>query len=922
MKKHLAVFLAVSFFFILSIELEASVEPGTTTALRTGWYMSAAENVAGEDSSVSQPSFDASKWYAIREMPSTVLQTLEDDGIYKNLYYGKNLAQEVPGDLWKKNWWYRTTFVAPAKRDAYSLIFKGISYRADVWLNGHKIADRSKIVGMYNSYELDVSSVIRPGAENVLAVKVIPEQALPDINGVELADSWLDWINWKYIGYHNPDKHLDISFVPDRNAGVWKNVFLSSTGKVAIRNPYVATDLPLPATSPASLTVYCDLRNPTLAPVSGTLQAEISRAGKPTINLRRKIDVPASATTEVALTPADYTQLSVDHPDLWWPYQWGRPNLYQLKLTFEINGKTSDAKQIDFGIRKVTQKRDSDESFPGIGRGGSFYLQVNGKDFLIRGAAYTPDLLFKHDPQRDRAIMNYVKDLRLNLLRWELKISDNEMLELADREGVATMFGWMCCAQWEKWPQWSEEDRRVARESMAAQLHELRAHPSVFVWANGSDGLPPEPVLNEYHQILHQQHWQNAIVDTVSHVNRAWSGIHMAGPYVWRPPYYWFSEKFGPARGSSAEEGDNEIIPPLESIKKFIPADKLWPINDYWYFHSGANEGNNTLQSIKSAVDRRYGSSQGLEEFAKKAQLAHYENVRAQFETYAASGWPTHKMMVYWMLDNHWPSFFGHLFDYYLKQGGAYFGAKKALRPLSVVYDYYASGDRNTAKIYVTNQTLETRDHLKVSVRFYNIDGTQKYSKEVRDVSVGPNTGVQVMSLPWPKNVSSTFFVRCKLQDSSGASIVENIYWQSTVNDELDPKKDEQFSLVQTKWADYSLLNTMRPADVSVSWNLNEQGAEDKADITLTNTSDQVAFFIRAEITKGAGGEEVLPSTYDDNYITIFPHESRTVQATFSISALSGAKPGLRLEGYNVRKGIFPVEAAAGLHLRRSKIAQ
>src|SRR5438128_3295344 len=166
------------------------------------------------------------------------------------------------------------------------------------------------------------------------------------------------------------------------------------------------------------------------------------------------------------------------------------------------------------------------------------------------------------------------------------------------------------------------------------------------------------------------------MVDTVSHVNRTWSGIHMAGPYVWRPPYYWFSDKYGPARGSSAEEGDNETIPPVESLKKFIPAEKLWPINEYWYFHAGANEGNNTLENIQRVIDKRYGPSSSVEEFSKKAQLAHYEDVRAQYETYSVQ-WADRKMMVHWMMNNPWPSFFGHLFDDFMKQGGGYFGAEK-----------------------------------------------------------------------------------------------------------------------------------------------------------------------------------------------------------------------------------------------------
>ena len=907
MKRKFSIAFALPFLFAMSLfaGLASAADLGNMTELQSGWRMMSAKNVSEDCATVSQPPFNASKWYVIQELPSTVLQTLEDNGVYKDLYYGMNLATAVPQDLWKQDWWYRTTFAAPAGRDVYSLIFKGINYRADIWLNGHKVADRLQVVGMYNSFEFDVSKYIKAGERNVLAVRVTPEQRLPDTGGVELGDSWLDWINWKYIGYHNPEKHLDLSFVPDRNAGIWKRVYLSSTGKVAVRNPYVSTDLPLPATSPATLTVYCDLKNGTAGAVSGTLSGEISRPGKAAIQFQKNIELSGNETKEVALTPADFAQLTVTNPDLWWPYQWGQPNLYELKLDFKTDGQVSDSSTIKFGIRKIVQRRDSDNSFPNIGKNGNFYLQLNGKDFLIRGAAYTPDLLFKNDPDRDRAIMSYVKDLGLNLLRWELKIADNTMIEQADEQGVPTMFGWMCCAQWEAWDLWDAEDHRVARESLKARIKELRSHASVFVWANGSDGLPPEPVLSDYNHILRDMHWQNAVVDTVSHVNRSWSGIHMAGPYVWRPPYYWFSEKFGPERGSSAEEGDNEVIPPLESLKKFIPADKLWPINDYWYFHAGANGGNNTLDSVKKAVDKRYGPSHSAEEFSKKAQLANYENVRAQFENYSASGWANHKMMVYWMLDNHWPSFFGHLFDYYYKQGGGYFGAKKGLRPLSVVYDYYATGDRSKANIYVVNQTLQARNHLKVSVAFYNLDGSQKYSKEVKDFTSPLSSSVAAMTISRVPDLSTAFLVRCQLRDEKDILLVDNLYWQSTADDDLgSTKNDDQFALTQTKWADLSTLNEMPPADAAVSGTVGTRGGEATATITITNNSNHIAFFMRAEITKGSDGEEILPIRYEDNYITLFPNESRTIQANFRTAELAGQTPALRLEGYNVGKKI------------------
>ena len=877
--------------------------------LADGWRLIPADQISQPDASVSSEDFDTSHWYPIHHMPATVLQALEDAGVYKDLYYGMNLTK--PGDLWKKDWWYRTSFTVPPGREIYTLIFKGINYRADIWLNGKLIADKTQVVGMYNSFEFDVSKFVHAGERNVLAVKITPEQPIPHLafgepgfsgKTVELGDTWLDWLNWKYIGAFDPQKGIVFSFPPDRNAGVWKRVYLSATGPVTIRNPYVATDLPLPAVSPASLTVYCTLTNHSSIAVSGMLSGEISRSGKPTIRFQQEVSLVRGETKEFSFSPENFPELQVPDPDLWWPYRWGEPNLYRLKLQFTVKDKESDTQNIDFGIRKVVQKRDSDTSFPEIGGGGNFYLQINGRDYLIRGAAYTPDLLFKSDPQRDAAVMLYSKDLGLNLLRWELKIADDSMLDRADREGMPVMLGWMCCGQWEQWKSWSAEDQWVARASLRARLNELRSHAAVVLWANGSDGLPPDSVLNDYHAIEHELHWQDAIVDTVSHVNRFWSGIHMAGPYVWHPPSYWFSEKYGPSRGSSAEEGDNEVIPPLESLKKFLPEDKLWPINEYWYFHAGANEGNSTLENARNVMEKRYGPSTSAEDFSRKAQLAAYEDARAKFESYVTH-WSNRKMTVNWMLNNHWPSFFGHLFDYYFKQGGGYFGAKKALQPMAVVWDYYATGDRSTAHVYAVNQGNETLNGINVSVRFYNLDGTLKHTADAKNLSVPARSSIDALSVQRVSGLSSVYFVRCQLADSSGKSLADNVYWQSTTDDDVGPaSNDVQFQVKWAQLANMSALSTMPAARISASGTYETVNGETRAHIRLTNDSNHVAFFVRAEITLNSDGLEVLPIRYDDNYITVFPHESRTVTALFDTSLLAGHTPALRVEGYDISK--------------------
>ena len=876
--------------------------------LDTAWRIISADQISDQDRSVSSPTFDVSGWYPVRRMPATVLQVLEDDGVYKDLYYGRNLL--TPGDLWKRDWWYRTSFTAPAGRAVYSLIFKGINYRADIWLNGHQVANRSQVVGMYNSFEFDVSKLVHPGEENVLALKITPERAIPGEGVVELGDTWHDWLNWKYIGFHDSERNLNFSFPPDRNAGVWKRVYLSSTGPVAIRNPYVVTDLPLPATAPARLTVYCDLSNHTAKPVSGILSGEISRPGKVTIRFEQVVSLARNESKEIPFSPDAFPSLVVRDPDLWWPYRWGNPNLYHLRLQFQANEEVSDSQEIDFGIRKVTQHRDSDSSFPEIGSGGNFYLQVNGQDYLIRGAVYTPDLLFRNDPQRDAAVMLYVRDLGLNMLRWELKIADDTMLDRADREGIPVMLGWMCCGQWEQWDSWSAEDQWVARASLRARLEELRSHAAVVLWANGSDGLPPDPLLKDYRTILRDLHWQDAIVDTVSHENRFWSGIQMAGPYVWRPPNYWFSERYGPARGSSAEEGDNEVIPPLESLKKFIPADKLWPINDDWYFHAGANDGNNTLENAKQVIAKRYGPSSSVEELSRKAQLAYYEDTRAKYEAYATH-WFNRKMVVYWMLNNHWPSFFGHLFDYYFKPGGGYFGAKKALQPVSVVWDYYATGDGSAAHTYAVNQQLEAMNNVTVNVRLYNVDGVQKYFVQVKNLRVPPSSSVEALTVSRIPGLSAVYFVRCQMTDAEGKALAENVYWMSRMEDDIGPPGDEdQFATKVAQLGDMSALNAMPGALVVASGQyFAEANQETRVKIELANTSDHIAFFLRAEITKDADGEEVLPIRYDDNYITLFPHEAQALDARFDSSLLGGHAPSLRLEGYDVLKQVVPLTA-------------
>jgi exo-1,4-beta-D-glucosaminidase len=82
--------------------------------LAQNWKLASSKEVQSEGASISIATYNDESWYPIHRMPATVLEILQEDGVYPDLYVGKNFMEKVPQDLYKQDWWYRTTFNAPA----------------------------------------------------------------------------------------------------------------------------------------------------------------------------------------------------------------------------------------------------------------------------------------------------------------------------------------------------------------------------------------------------------------------------------------------------------------------------------------------------------------------------------------------------------------------------------------------------------------------------------------------------------------------------------------------------------------------------------------------------------------------------------------------------------------------------------------
>jgi exo-1,4-beta-D-glucosaminidase len=856
--------------------------------LTQDWAIQSSADVRENGAAISTVGFDASQWYPAK-VPSTVLSALVEQHVYPDPYTGMNL-RSIPGTSYpifdnlselrmspdspfRHSWWYRTEFKLPAdyKGKTLSLGFDGINYRANVWLNGRQIASADKMAGTWRLFEFNVTAAALPGELNALAVEVFAPQKS------DLAITLVDW------GPMPPDKEM----------GIWRDVHIAATGPAVVRYPAVFTKLNLPATDRAELTVRAEVKNLTDRPLEGVLKGKIDA-----IDFSQPVKLAAYGTQVVRFTPENFAQLKVANPRLWWPAQLGPQNLYPLDLEFIVDGQVSDSSHIRFGIRQVTSAVDA---------ANHRIFQINGKNILIRGAGYSFDMMLRSSPERQEAELRYVRDMNLNTIRFEGKLEDDHFFDLMDEMGILGMPGWCCCDRWERWGAWGSEELPVAEASLRDQIRRLERHPSVFTFLYGSDYAPPPEVEKRYLQVLKESDWPNpAVASAGEYTTTAGpTGVKMLAPYEWVAPVYWYIDtKRGGAFGFATEISPGPAIPPIESLRRMLPEDHLWPIDSVWEYHAGGMS--KTLKIFTEALDKRYGPSRSVEEYALKAQVQAFEGHRAMMEAYGRNKYAS-TGVIQWMLNNAWPSMIWHLYDWYLRPGGSYYGVKHACEPLHVQYSY---DDRS---VVVVNSYYRAFPTLKVTAKVYDLDMTEKFSKEAT-LAVGEDSSTRVFTLPEMEGLSGMYFVDLRLENG-GHVESRNFYWLPNQAETVDFENEPGSGVwTPTKtFADYTALNSLPEVDLDVKAEKRTEGAQETMTVTLHNPSRALAFAVRLKVKKigrnitGAYwyeshvDDEVLPSIWEDNYFALLPGETRQVTATYNTKDLGGNASEVEVSGWNVK---------------------
>jgi len=819
----------------------------TGRALNAGWQLVSSQRLHdATGSTLSQPGVDTEEWLGI-DLPATVLGALVDAGEYGDPFVDARL-KEIPGQgppatnfsnhpmpadsPFAQPWWYRKAFTVDAPKHV-RLALDGINYRANVWLNGKLIADSRQLVGAYREHVIDITAELTAG-DNVLAIEV----SAPD--ECDLAITWVDW---------NPSP-------PDKNMGLWRDVRLLESGPVALEAPHVLTRL-TDDLKRADLTVAGDLVNLSDQRREATVRAHFEGQA-----LTKTFTLEPGDKQRFEIDSTDHPELSVDSPRLWWPRPMGAPALYPIAIEVWVDDERSDASDFDFGIREVDSVLTED---------GHAQFRVNRQPVLIRGAGWASDLFLRRQPQRDWDTLAYVEAMNLNTIRFEGVLERAELLERCDRNGTLVIAGWCCCDCWEKWDKWNDENHVVAPESLRSQVRRVRRHPCMLAWWYGSDFPPPAHVEQSYLDVLEQEHWPNAVQSSAANKPTDLtgpSGLKMEGPYDWVPPNYWLEDtERGGAFGFATEVCPGPAVPPIESLTKMLSEEHRWPIDEVWNFHAGGQEFHN-IEAFTKAIIGRYGPIDDAEQMAQLSQLATYEAQRAMFEAFAKNR-PRATGVVQWMLNNAWPSLIWHLFDYYLRPGGGYFGTQRACEPLHVQYSY---DDRT---VVVVNQFPRAWRDLEVHARVLTPKGELLHEARTRiDVDADANKVAFVL----PECVDPRF-VDLRLREAE-RECSRNLYWLESP-DELDHAKGSWIHTPVRSYADLSAVRTLEPAELEVRC---FQTGQTRIHVELDNGGDALCFFTQLRLCDDAGND-VLPVLWDDNYLSLWPGESCVVTATVPAAA-------------------------------------
>ena len=850
------------------------------------WMMMKAGDISASGERISSTSFDDKGW-APAVVPGTVLTSLVHNKTYPEPYYGLNnkIESNIIPDIANTGrdfytYWFRTEFDVPTdyKEKQIWMHVEGINYRAEVWVNGNLL---NTMAGMFRDEHINITEFANIGGNNALAVKVYP---------VDMPGSWRGK-NWGAPGEfrNGGDGNIglnttmlmsvgwDFTFldgIRDRNTGIWKSISLYTTGPAVITYPFVKSELSNNYTRSAeTVVVEVTSTSKDMKPMQCVVSGEIVGTG---ITFSKTVDLYRQTTVEVEFTPEEFPQLIIDNPRLWWPVNKGAQELYELKMTVEVNGKVSDQLKSRFGIREVTSNRNTPD------KSRQFY--VNGKRIFIKGTNWIPEAMLRTNDARMYAEMRYTQQTGVNLIRfWGGGIAESDYFyQLCDEMGFLVWQEFFMTGD-TKHPQ----DKNLYLGNVESVVKRIRNHPCIayYVSSNESSEMPyAEELINRFDGTRGYQRESEC------------DGIHDGSPYKQVNPMQHY-ENTASDRGSRIDGFNPEYgapaLPIVETLREMMDEKDLWPINkEVWDYHDGG--GFHLVSTLYKELTDQYGESNSIDEFAVKAQFLAAMNSKSIWEC-----WNYNKLdygdrytsgLLFWYHQCPVPQVAGRFWDYTLEPTAMLYHTQNALEPLHPQFDYL----KNTVSVVNDYYKAFKGYHLKAEV--YNIKSRRVWEKSAKiDI---PEDGVvnDVFTIDFPENISQVHFIKLRLTDEKGKQIGSNFYWRS--NDEYQGKT----TVTGPASSGFESLAELPQINLRTKYTTRERNGMYFINIEVKNSSNTIAFFTQLQLLD-RNNKPVRPSYYTDNFFSLMPGEVRNI--TIETSKDNLTQNHLIVKGWNIKKQMF-----------------
>lgn len=650
--------------------------------------------------------------------------------------------------------------------------------------------------------------------------------------------------------------------------------------------------------SQAALTYRTDLHNYGPEPAEVTLEGVITPGD---LRFSRTVIIPARTSQEVVIDG-----IMMDDPELWWPNTYGRQPLYRATVTARVGEAVEDVESFRFGVREFTFPID----------GNRLTIYCNGSRIVAKGGNWGMDDGLKTDtPQRYDDKMRLHAEANFTMIRnWVGMTNHRAFYEAADRYGIL-LWDDFWLANPVDGP--NPEDEKMFLDNAVDKIRKIRRHAALTLYCGRNEAAPPKSLDAGLRRLTRDYDGTRIYIP-----NSAGDPVGSGGGYA-------IAAMPNRNNGTGIREYFDEVpyvtlrsecgipnVPSLESMRKFLPEEKLWPINESWALHDwtyhmngpantymdalqlyrdgGFTVPTDTVQgqkpSLSDPVFVQYrkdilemvaaaGRAYTLEEFQKIAQMINYENFKGVYEGLTvkrANGF------LMWMSQSSWPSFMWQTYDWYLDTNAGYFGAKSANQPTHAVWD-----PRDDA-IVLSNLSTASYSGVATVLKIFDLDGRLVAEREWKTPELGPDSyGIRLGTADFSASPTDLVFIRLTVRDSSGRTLGDTLYWHN--------RKDYMRYEALNRLPEVGLRATVsRRADAMETGNVCYT-------LTFANDGPAPAVQTRIRTTAGASGRDILPAFYSDNYFALMPGESKTVTVEFDPRHLGGEEPVFRLSGWNTR---------------------